>query len=108
MSKNFKQWMIRGLAVTALAAGAATSADAAIWIRSRLVVAPVVAPVIVAPVVAAPVVAAPVAPVVATPVIATPVIAAPVVVVPVCTVVSVPVVNAFTGWTYLVPRRVCN
>jgi hypothetical protein len=94
MSKNFKQWMIRGLAVATLAAGAATSADAAIWIRSRVVVTPVIA---------APVVVAPVA-----PVVAAPVVAAPVVVVPVCTVVSVPVMNAFTGITYLVPRRVCN
>lgn len=28
--------------------------------------------------------------------------------VPTCTIVSVPFVNAFTGVTYLVPRRVCN
>jgi hypothetical protein len=115
MSKNFKQWMIQSLTLAALAAGAATSADAAIWVRSRVVVkpvvvAPVVAPVVAAPVVAAPVVVAPVvpAPVVAAPVVAAPLVAAPVVVVPVCHVVSVPVVNALTGVTYLVPRRVCN
>jgi hypothetical protein len=28
--------------------------------------------------------------------------------VPTCTFVSVPFVNAYTGVTYLVPRRVCN
>jgi hypothetical protein len=104
MSRNFKQWMIHGLALTALVAGAATSADAAIWVHTRVVVRPVVAaPVVVAPV--APVVAAPV---VAAPVVTAPVVAAPIVVAPVCNVVSVPVVNAFTGVTYLVPRRVCN
>jgi hypothetical protein len=110
MSKNFKQWMIHGLALTALAAGAATSADAAIWVRSRVVVRPVVAaPVLVAPVTAT-VVAAPVVtmPVVAAPVVAAPVVVAPVVVAPVCNVVSVPVANALTGVTFLVPRRVCN
>jgi hypothetical protein len=106
MSKNFQQWMIHGLAITALVAAATTSADAAIWVRSRVIVRPVVAvPVVVAPVVAAPVVAAPI---VVAPVMAAPVVAAPVVVVPVCNVVSVPVVNAWTGVTYLVPRRVCN
>jgi hypothetical protein len=36
-----------------------------------------------------------------------PVVVAPVYV-PSCTIVSVPFVNAFTGVTYLVPRRVCN
>jgi hypothetical protein len=109
MSMNFKHWMIHGLAFTALVAGAATSADAAIWVRTRVVVHPVVAaPVVVAPV--APVVAAPVAvaPVVAAPVVTAPVVAAPIVVAPVCNLVSVPVVNAFTGVTYFVTRRVCN
>jgi hypothetical protein len=57
--------------------------------RTRVLVAPVVA----APVVVAPVVA--------------PVVVAPVYV-PTCTIVSVPFVNAYTGVTYLVPRRVCN
>jgi hypothetical protein len=111
MSKSFQHWMIHGLAITALVAGAATSADAAIWVRSRVVVRPVVAaPVVVAPIVAAPVVAAPIAatPVAVAPIVAAPVIAAPVVVAPVCSVVSVPVVNALTGVTYMVPRRVCN
>ena len=101
MSKSFQHWMIHGLAITALVAGAATSADAAIWVRSRVVVRPVVA----APVVAAPIAATPVA---VAPIVAAPVIAAPVVVAPVCSVVSVPVVNALTGVTYMVPRRVCN
>jgi hypothetical protein len=88
MTKKFKQRVIRTLAIVALAAGAATSADAAIWVRSRLVVTPIIA---------APVIVAPVT-----------VVAAPIVVAPVCTVVSVPVLNAFTGLTYLVPRQVCN
>jgi hypothetical protein len=105
MSKNFKQWMIHGLAFSALAAGAATSADAAIWVRSRVVVRPVVAaPVVVAPM-TVPVVATAVVP---APVVVAPVVAAAVVVAPVCSLVSVPVVNALTGVTYLVPRRVCN
>jgi hypothetical protein len=90
MTKKFKQRVIRTLAIVALAAGAASSADAAIWVRSRLVVTPIIA----APVIVAPV--------------TVPVVAAPVVVAPVCSVVSVPVVHAFTGLTYLVPRRVCN
>jgi len=58
-----------------------------------------------APVVAAPV--AVVAPVAVAPVMTVPVVVAPVYV-PTCTIVSVPFVNAFTGVTYLVPRRVCN
>jgi hypothetical protein len=49
-----------------------------------------------------------VAPVVVAPVVAAPIVAAPVVVMPVCRFVSVPVVNAWTGVTYLVTRRVCN
>ena len=36
-----------------------------------------------------------------------PVVVAPVYV-PTCNFVSVPVVNAYTGWTYMVTRRVCN
>lgn len=78
------------LALSALAAGALGTANAAIFIRSRVIVAPVVAPVAVAPVAVALVVAA------------------PVVVIPTCRFVSVPVVNAFTGVTYMVTRRVCN
>jgi hypothetical protein len=96
---TFKSFAIRTLILSAFAATALSSAHAAIFIRTGVVVAPVavapVAPVIVAPVVAAPVVAA-------------PVIAAPVVVVPTCRFVSVPVMNAWTGVTYLVTRRVCN
>ena len=92
----FKNFAIRTLVLSALAVAALNSADAAIFIRTGVVVAPVaVAPVAVAPVVAAPVLAA-------------PVIAAPVVVMPVCRFVSVPVMNAWTGVTYLVTRRVCN
>lgn len=90
----------RLLALTALMSGAIGTADAAVFFRTRVVVAPVVAPVAVAPVAAAVVTPA--------PVVAAPVVAAPVVVVPVCRFVSVPVVNAWTGVTYLVSRRVCN
>jgi hypothetical protein len=101
---TFKSFAIRTLILSALAAAAIGSADAAVFIRTGVVIAPVaVAPI--APVVAAPVV---VAPVVAAPVIAAPVVAAPVVVVPTCRFVSVPVMNAWTGFTYLVTRRVCN
>jgi hypothetical protein len=85
---TFKSFAIRTLALTALAAATLSSANAAIFIRTGVVVA---APVVVAPMV-------PVAPVV---------VAAPVVVVPACRIVSVPVVNAWTGVTYLVARRVC-
>jgi hypothetical protein len=96
---TFKSFAIRTLILSALAAAAIGSADAAVFIRTGVVIAPVaVAPI--APVVAAPVVAA--------PVIAAPVVAAPVVVVPTCRFVSVPVMNAWTGFTYLVTRRVCN
>jgi hypothetical protein len=56
----------------------------------------VVTPVVVAPVVAAPVVA------VGAPVVVTPVY------IPTCRLITVPFVNAYTGVTYLVPRRVCN
>jgi len=73
--------------------------NAAIFFRTAVVVAPVT-PVIAAPVVAAPVVAA--------PVVTAPVVAAPVVIVPMCRFVAVPVVNAWTGVTYMVSRRVCN
>jgi hypothetical protein len=49
-----------------------------------------------------------VAPVAVAPVAVALVVAAPVVVIPTCRFVSVPVVNAFTGVTYMVTRRVCN
>jgi hypothetical protein len=117
MTMNTQLTLIKVLAV-AIALGSMSTANAGILFRTRVVVAPVVAPIVapvaVAPVApVAPVVAAPVvAPVVAAPVVAAPVVAAPVVVAPVyvptCRLVSVPVVNAFTGLTYLVPRRVCN
>jgi hypothetical protein len=41
------------------------------------------------------------------PVAVAPVVA-PVVYVPTCRFITVPVMNAFTGFTYLVTRRVCN
>jgi pyruvate dehydrogenase E2 component (dihydrolipoamide acetyltransferase) len=96
---TFKSFAIRTVALSALAAATLSSANAAVFFRTRVIVAPV-APVVVAPIVAAPVVAA--------PVVVAPVVAAPVVVVPICRFVSVPVVNAWTGITYLVTRRVCN
>jgi hypothetical protein len=69
-----------------------SSANAGVFVyRTRIVT-----PVVVAPVVAAPVVA-----------VAAPVVVAPVYV-PTCRLISVPFVNAYTGVTYLVPRRVCN
>ncbi len=108
---NKQLTLMKALTVAAIAVGSMSTANAAIFFRSRVVVAPVVAPVAVAPV--APVVAAPVvaAPAVAPPVVAAPVVVAPVVTpvyVPTCRWVSVPVVNAITGVTFLVPRRVCN
>ena len=45
--------------------------------------------------------------VVAAPVVVAPVAVAPVYV-PTCNFVAVPVVNAYTGWTTMVTRRVCN
>jgi hypothetical protein len=100
---TFKNFAIRTLILSALAAAAFSSANAAVFIRTGLIVA---APAVVAPVVpVAPVVAAPV---VAAPVVAAPVVAAPIVVIPTCRFVAVPVVNAWTGITYMVTRRVCN
>jgi hypothetical protein len=95
MTMNKTRCLFQVLALSALAAGALGTANAAIFIRSRVIVAPLVAPVAVAPVAVAPVAIA-------------PVVAAPVVVIPTCRFVSVPVVNAFTGVTYMVTRRVCN
>jgi hypothetical protein len=95
---TFKNFAIRTLILSALAAAAFSSANAAVFIRTGLIVA---APAVVAPVV-------PVAPVVAAPVVAAPVVAAPIVVIPTCRFVAVPVVNAWTGITYMVTRRVCN
>jgi hypothetical protein len=96
---TFKNFAIRTLVLSAFAATALGSAHAAIFIRTGVVVAPAIV---------APVAVAPVAPIVAAPVVAAPVIAAPVVVMPICRFVSVPVMNAWTGVTYLVTRRVCN
>ena len=45
---------------------------------------------------------------VVTPVVVAPVVVAPVVSVPTCRLVAMPVVNVYTGWTYMVARRVCN
>ena len=92
MNTSFKAFAFRTLTVSALTLAALSSANAAVFIRTGVVVVRP-RPVIVAPVVA--------------PVVVAPVVA-PVVVVPVCRFVSVPVVNALTGVTYLVPRRVCN
>jgi hypothetical protein len=87
MNTSLKNFAIRTLAVSALAAVAMSSANAGVFFyRTRVVVSPIV----VAPVVVAPAV-----------------VVAPVYV-PTCSFVSVPVVNAFTGWTYMVTRRVCN
>ena len=102
MNASAKNIVIRTLAVAAIAVSAMGSANAAIFVRTAVVVTPVavVAPLRVA--VAAPVVVTP-APIVVAP--------APVIVplyVPACRFVAVPVMNAFTGITYLVTRRVCN
>ena len=86
---TFMNFAIRTLVLSAFAVAALNSANAAIFIRTGVVVAPV-------------------APVYAAPVVAAPVVVAPVVVMPVCRFVSVPVMNAWTGVTYLVTRRVCN
>ncbi len=87
MNTSFKSFAIRTLAASALTVAALSSANAAIFFRTGVVVAPTV---------------------VAAPVIAAPVVVAPVVVVPTCRFVAVPVVNAWTGMTYLVTRRICN
>jgi hypothetical protein len=93
---NFKKLALRTLAVSAIAAIAMSNANAGVFFFRTAVVAPVV----VTPVIAAPVVVAPVA--------VAPVVVAPVVYVPTCRFITVPVMNAFTGFTYLVTRRVCN
>jgi 2-oxoglutarate dehydrogenase E2 component (dihydrolipoamide succinyltransferase) len=98
MNTSFQRFAIRTLAVSLLAAAALSSANAAIFIRTGVVLAP--APMVVSLVVAAPVVVA--------PVMAAPVVVAPVMVVPTCRFVAVPVMNAWTGFTYMVTRRVCN
>jgi hypothetical protein len=97
MNTTIKNFALRTLAVSAIAAVAMSSANAGVFfVRTRVVVAPVVAlPIVAAPVAVAPVVVAPVA-------------VAPVVYVPTCRFIAVPVVNAYTGWTYMVTRRVCN
>jgi hypothetical protein len=106
MTMNKQLTLVKVLSVAAIAVVSMRTANAAIFLRTRVVVAPVA----VAPVVA-PVAVAPVTPVVAAPVVAAPVLAAPVIApvyVPTCRLVSVPLVNAITGVTYLAPRRVCN
>jgi hypothetical protein len=123
MKSAVKNFVLRTLTISTIAAVAMSSANAQIILhRARVIVRPVVAaPVVVAPVAVAPVVVAPVAvapvapavvaPVIAAPVVAAPVVAAPVVVpvyVPTCRLVAVPFVNAVTGLTYMVTRRVCN
>jgi hypothetical protein len=106
MNTTIKNFALRTLAVSAIAAVAMSSANAGVFFfRTRVVVPVVAAPVVVAPVAIAPVA---VAPVVAAPVVVAPVAVAPVVYVPTCRFISVPVMNAFTGYTYMVTRRVCN
>jgi hypothetical protein len=92
MNTTIKNFALRTLAVSAIAAVAMSSANAGVFfVRTRVVVAPVVA-----------------LPVIAAPVAVAPVVVAPVVYVPTCRFIAVPVVNAYTGWTYMVTRRVCN
>jgi hypothetical protein len=98
---HFKKFAVRTLAVSAIAAIAMSNANAGVFFFRTAVVAPVV----VTPVIAAPVAVAPVA---VAPVVVAPVVVAPVVYVPTCRFITVPVMNAFTGFTYLVTRRVCN
>jgi hypothetical protein len=88
MKTTFKKIAIRALIVTAIASAALGTANAGVFIYGPRIVVPTV---YVAPVAVAPVVVAPVA-----------------VYVPTCRFVSVPFVNAYTGWTYMVTRRVCN
>jgi len=119
MQNRIRNFAFRSLAAASIGLVVMSAANAEVVIirRPHVIVRPIVAvPVVAAPVVAAPVVAAPVAiaPVVAAPavpVVVAPVVAAPVVVpvyVPTCRFVTVPVVNALTGLTYMVTRRVCN
>jgi hypothetical protein len=124
MQNSIRNFAFRSLAATSIGLMAMSAANAEVVIvrRPHVIVRPVVAvpvvaaPVVVAPVAAAPVAVAPVAvaPVAvapAAPVVVAPVVAAPVVVpvyVPTCRFVTVPVVNALTGVTYMVTRRVCN
>jgi hypothetical protein len=90
MNTSIKTFAIRTLALSTLAALAMSSANAGVFFyRTRVFVAPIIA-----------------APVVVSPVMVVPVVAP--VYVPTCRLVSVPVVNAYTGWTYMVARRVCN
>jgi hypothetical protein len=88
MKTTFKKIAIRTLAVTAIASAAMGTANAGVFIYGPRVVVPAV---YAAPVVVSPVVVAPAA-----------------VYVPTCRFVSMPFVNAYTGWTYMVTRRVCN
>jgi hypothetical protein len=101
MNTTIKNFALRTLAVSAIAAVAMSSANAGVFFfRTRVVVPVVATPVVVAPIAVAPVVAAPIA--------VAPVAVAPVVYVPTCRFISIPVMNAFTGYTYVVTRRVCN
>jgi hypothetical protein len=114
MNNAVKNFVLRTLAISTIAALAMNAADAQIILRkARVIVRPVVAaPVVVAPVAVARVAPVVVAPAVVAPVVAAPVVVAPVVVAPVyvptCRLVAVPFVNAVTGLTYMVTRRVCN
>jgi hypothetical protein len=119
MQTSIRNFAFRSLAVASLGLMAMNAANAEVVIirRPHVIVRPVIAvpvvaaPVVAAPVVAAPVVAAPVAVTPVAPVVVAPVVTAPVVVpvyVPTCRFVTVPVMNALTGLTYMVTRRVCN
>jgi hypothetical protein len=80
MTMNTKKFALRILALSAIAAIAMSSANAGVFLYQTAVVAPVV----VAPVVVAPVY------------------------IPTCRFVAFPVMNLYTGFTYMVTRRVCN
>lgn len=80
MNTPIKNFALRTLALSAIAAVAMSSANAGVFFYRTAIVAPVVvAPVLVAPVY-----------------------------IPTCRFVAFPVMNAYTGLTYLVTRRVCN
>jgi hypothetical protein len=114
MQTSIKNFAFRSLAAAGIGLMAMSAANAEVVIirRPHVIVRPVVAvPVVAAPIVAAPVVVAPAAVTPVATVVVAPVVAAPVVVpvyVPTCRFVTVPVMNALTGLTYMVTRRVCN
>jgi hypothetical protein len=90
MNTSIKNFSIGTLAATAIIAASMGTANAGVFFYRTAVVTPVV-----------------VAPVIAAPVIVAPVVVAPVYI-PTCRLVAFPVMNAYTGFTYIVTRRVCN